>query len=138
MDESSQVQNRRQRRSNVLLTAMVDMAGGRTLDVKLRNLSAEGALIESEGLPHEGAEIRFRKGDLAVRGKIVWNSSNRAGINFDEALTPVALLRHVPTPRPRVLPAFRRPGLSAQPMTESERSLERVWGVPSVFDKPGE
>jgi hypothetical protein len=28
-----------------------------------------------------------------------------------------------------VLPSFRRPGFSAKPMTSSERSLEKVWGV---------
>lgn len=137
MDESSQVQNRRQRRSNVLLTAMIESAGRRTLDVKLRNLSADGALVESEGLPHEGAEIRFRKGDLSVAGKIVWVSDKRAGIHFHQPLSPEALLRHVPTPKPRILPSFRRPGLAAQPMTSSERSLERAWGVAKAPDPFG-
>ena len=137
MDESSPVQNRRQRRSNVLLTAAVEMAGGQTLDVKLRNLSAEGALIESEGLPREGSDIRFRKGDLSVAGKIVWVSDKRAGIHFDEALSPEALLRHVPTPKPRILPSFRRPGLNSRPMTSSERSLEQAWGVAKAHDPLG-
>ena len=134
MDESSQVQNRRQRRSNVLLTAMIEMAGGLTLDVKLRNLSAQGALVEAEGLAGEGSAIRFRKGDLSVAGNIVWVSGKRAGIQFDEALSPEALLRHVPTPKPRILPSFRRPGLAAKPMTSSERSLERAWGVAKAPD----
>lgn len=133
MDESSPVQNRRQRRANVLLTAVVEMSG-RSLDVKLRNLSAEGALIEGPGLPIEGTEIRFRKGDLQVPGKVVWVSQSRAGIQFHAPLTPEALLRHVPTPKPRVLPSFRRPGLGAQPMTSVERSLEKVWGVPTARD----
>jgi hypothetical protein len=137
MDESSQVQNRRQRRSNVLLTAVIEMAADRTLDVKLRNLSAEGALIESDGLPHEGAEIRFRKGDLSVAGKIVWVSDKRAGIRFHAPLTPEALLRHVPTPKPRILPSFRRPGLGSRPLTSSERSLEQVWGVAKAPDPLG-
>lgn len=136
MDESSLSQNRRQRRSNVLLTAMVEV-NGRAVDVKLRNLSAEGALIEGEGLPDQGAEIRFRKGDLAVPGNIVWVSNKRAGIQFHAPLSPEALLRHVPTPRPRVIPSFRRPGLGAKPMTVGERSLEQVWGVAKSPDAPG-
>ena len=90
--------------------------------------------MEGEGLPHEGAEIRFRKGDLSVDGKVVWVSNKRAGIHFHAPLTPEALLRHVPTPRPRILPSFRRPGLGAQPMTSSERSLEQVWGVTTSPD----
>ena len=133
MDESSPVQNRRQRRSNVLLTAVVEM-NGRALDVKLRNLSAQGALIEGEGLPFEETEINFRKGDLMVLGKVVWVSNKRAGIHFHTPLSPEALLRHVPTPRPRILPSFRRPGLSSQPLSSAERVFEKVWGVPVAPD----
>jgi hypothetical protein len=58
MDESSQVQNRRQRRSNVLLTATLELPG-RSLDVRLRNLSAEGALVEADGLPQQGPRSFF-------------------------------------------------------------------------------
>ena len=47
MDESSMMQNRRSRRSPVLLAATVDV-GGKPVAVKLRNLSEEGALIEGE------------------------------------------------------------------------------------------
>jgi hypothetical protein len=129
MDESSPVQNRRQRRATVLLTAHLETSG-RTLDVKLRNLSAEGALIEGRGLPIEGSEISFRKGELKVPGKVVWVRDDRAGLQFHAPLSPEALLRHVPTPRPRVLPSFRRPGLAPQPMSKAERSLEQMWGVP--------
>lgn len=137
MDESSPVQNRRQRRANVLLTAIVELSG-RTLDVKLRNLSAEGALIEGEGLPEEGSEISFRKGDLKVAGKIVWVANKRAGIQFHSPLSPEALLRHVPAPRPRMLPAFRRPGLAAQPLTSAERGLKQTWGVPPALKPFGD
>lgn len=110
---------------------------GRSADVKLRNLSAEGALVEGDGLPATGQQIRFRKGDLSVAGEIVWTSNKRAGIHFHQPLTPEALLRHVPTPRPRVLPAFRRPGLGTRPMTDVERSLERLWGKANGHDSPG-
>ncbi|GAA4003067.1 PilZ domain-containing protein [Sphingomonas humi] len=137
MDESSTVQNRRQRRSNVLLTASVE-ANGRTLDVKLRNLSAEGALVEAAGLPIEGSHVRFRKGELQVQGKVVWVNGNRAGLQFDEPLSPEALLRHVPVPRPRVLPSFRRPGIAPQPLSRAEKALESVWGVPQIAPPRGD
>lgn len=137
MDESSQVQNRRERRSNVLLTAVIELSG-RTLDVKLRNLSADGALIEADTLPVEGAEIRFKRGDLIVGGKVIWVRGTRAGINFNAPLTPEALLRHVPTPRPRVAPGYRRPGLGAQPLTETERQTAARWAVALAPDLPGE
>lgn len=137
MDESTQVQNRRQRRSNVLLTAFVELSG-QSLDVKLRNLSADGALVEADSLPVEGAEIRFRRGDLIVAGKVIWVRGTRAGINFHTPLTPELLLRHVPTPRPRVTADFRRPGLASKPLTLSERVAASRWVTPIAPDSPGE
>ena len=137
MDESSQAQNRRERRSNVLLTAVIELSG-RTLDVKLRNLSADGALVESDCLPVEGAEIRFKRGDLIVAGKVIWVRGTRAGINFHTPLTPEALLRNVPTPRPRVAPDFRRPGLAPRPLSRSEKMTVASWAVTPAHDVPGE
>lgn len=131
MDESSPVQNRRQRRSNVLLTALVETSG-RSVDVKLRNLSAEGALIEADVLPEEGTEISFRRGDLTMGGTVVWVSGRRAGIKFNGSLTPEALLRHVPVPRPRILPSFRRPTIAPQPLSMEERFLTKCWGMPAT------
>lgn len=137
MDESSQSQNRRERRSNVLLRAELELSG-RALEVRLRNLSAEGALVEGEVLPVEGAEIRFRRHELAVTGRVVWVRGKRAGLSFHHPLTPEALLRHVPTPRPRVLPEFRRPGLAARPLSSSELQLGASWITPRGPDLPGE
>lgn len=137
MDESSQTQNRRQRRSNVLLTAVIELSG-RTLDVKLRNLSADGALVEADSLPVEGAEIRFKRGDLIVAGKVIWVRGTRAGINFHHELTPEALLRHVPTPRPRVTPEFRRPGLAVRPLSSEEKMAAAKWAIAVSPDLPGE
>lgn len=126
MDESANIHNRRQRRSNVLLTAVLELSG-RELEVKLRNLSAEGALVEGEVLPVEGAEIRFRRHELKVGGRIVWVRGKRAGVSFHQQLSPEALLRHVPTPRPRAVPEFRRPGLAARPLSTSEKALGSLW-----------
>ena len=65
MDQSNAPQNRKNRRSNVLMSASLELSGT-SLPVKLRNLSAEGALVEGEKLPIEGASILFRKGDLSM------------------------------------------------------------------------
>ena len=112
MDESSSSQNRRSRRSNVLLSASVELSG-LSFPVKLRNLSSEGALIEGDRLPVEGAEVLFRKAELGVAGRIAWVEGKRAGLAFAEPLHPEAVLRHIPAPRPRVQGDFRRPGLNS-------------------------
>jgi hypothetical protein len=56
MDGSTPCQNRRSRRSQVLLTAELEH-GGACLSVKLRNLSSEGALGESARMNAESLAI---------------------------------------------------------------------------------
>lgn len=136
MDESQIVQNRRQRRAQVFMSASLELSG-MSLNVKLRNLSAEGALVEGDNLPIEGAEILFKRQELRVPAKIIWASGGRAGLAFDVPLSPEAVLRHVPTPKPRVLPEFRRPGLTTR-ISDIDRDAARSWGYRPSFDRPGE
>lgn len=124
MDESSPTQNRKNRRSNVLMAASLELSGT-SLPVKLRNLSAEGALVEGDKLPVEGASVLFRKGDLSMPGHVAWAKGRQAGISFAQQLNPEQLLRHVPAPRPRVTPNFRRPGLKI--LTDSEQGFGDAW-----------
>ena len=133
MDESSPTQNRKTRRSNVLMTASLELSGT-SLAVKLRNLSAEGALVEGDKLPIEGASVLFRKGDLSMPGTIAWVKGRQAGVYFAQKLNPEQLLRHVPTPRPRVTPNFRRPGLTRSTDSESGYGDVWHWRFPSATD----
>jgi hypothetical protein len=126
MDESSMSQNRRSRRSNVLLAATLEVSNSE-FAVKLRNLSAEGALVEAATLPVEGSQVLFRRNELAVRSRIAWVSGNHAGVAFGTPLKPEEVLRHVPKPRPRVVPDCRRPALSPRDMTAEERRLVETW-----------
>ncbi|RST30516.1 PilZ domain-containing protein [Sphingomonas ginkgonis] len=137
MDQIGSVQNRRSRRSNVFMTATLEFSGA-SLDVKLRNLSAEGALVESEHLPVDGAAVVFRRQELSVAGRVAWTRGKQAGIAFDSNLAPEAVLRHIPSPKPRVTPEFRRPGLSSRQLTSEERKLGSDWMWRPGFDLPGE
>jgi hypothetical protein len=134
MDESSNSQNRKTRRSNVLMSASLELSGT-SVPVKLRNLSAEGALVEADKLPIEGASVLFRKGDLSVAGKVAWVNGRQAGVNFAHNLNPEQLMRHIPTPRPRVMPDFRRTGLKGT-LTAQERRFGEgwVWRLPPATD----
>lgn len=127
MDESCDIANRRSRRSNVLLAASIQ-ACGRTVDVKLRNLSAEGALIEGDSLPAEGSAVEFRRNDIRIAGRIAWLIGRHAGIAFGEPLEPQQVLRNIPPPKAKPKLDFRRPGLAARPLTQEERLLIRQWG----------
>lgn len=126
MDESATTQNRRTRRSHLLMTATLEISG-RALTVKLRNLSSEGAQVEARDLPVEGTQLLFRKGDLAAVGNVVWVKGAHAGIRFDQPLEPEAVLHHIPVPKPRAQNDFRRPGLASRALTDGERKLVEAW-----------
>lgn len=128
MDESANTQNRRSRRSHLLMTAILETSG-RAVQVKLRNLSAEGAQVEGDQLPVEGTELMFRKGDLAVAGCVIWTKGRSAGIRFVQTLETDAVLNHIAVPQPRTTPDFRRPGLASRALTECERKLAEAWNV---------
>lgn len=130
MDESTQTQNRRSRRSNVLMAAAIETENG-LAKVTLRNLSADGALIEGDGIPQTGAPVVFRKKDLVISGNIAWVNERRAGISFDAKLEPETVLRHIPAPRHRIEHQFKRPGLTSRLTPEERRWCETfIWDAP--------
>ena len=137
MDESLRVQNRRERRSHVLMAAALELSGA-SLPVKLRNLSAEGALVEGDHLPVEGTELVFRRHELSLAARVVWVGGGRCGLSFKEPLAPETVLRHIPTPRPRVLPEYRRPGLAARSLSSEERRAAAEWSWRPNYDQAGE
>ena len=119
------------------MTATIEISG-RAIKVKLRNLSAEGAQVEGAGLPVEGTELLFRKGDLAVVGTLVWSKGKQAGIRFADKLEPQAVLNHIPVPRPRMQSEFRRPGLGSRALTDQERKLAESWIAVSLVPPIGD
>ena len=131
MDESINTHNRRSRRSHVFMAASIEAAGV-AIPVKLRNLSTEGALIEGDPLPSVGSEVLFRKNELRLSGQVAWIIGKRAGIAFDTMLDPEAVLRHVPTPRPRAKLDFRRPRIKSTALSPGERKIAEDW----IFGKP--
>lgn len=137
MDQSQPPQNRKTQRANVLMQASLELSGT-SIPVKLRNLSSDGALIESDRLPVEGSSVIFKRGDLAVPGKIAWTKTTHAGVSFSRKLNPDQVMRNVPPPRPHVVPSFRRPGLRAQALTDQERRYGEMWlragAVPPLGD----
>ena len=131
MDESEITQNRRTRRSHVLMAASIE-ANGVTVAVKLRNLSPEGALVEGDQLPAVGSLVIFRKKELNLPGRVAWVTAGRAGIAFDVLLDPDSVMRHVPRNKPLATLDFRRPRIKACELTLGERKIAQdwIWGDP--------
>jgi hypothetical protein len=139
MDQSSVAQNRKSRRSPVLLNATIE-AGGLLLAVKLRNLSVEGALIEGAPLPPEGSETIFERNDMRLSGRIVWVQGKYAGIAFDTPLNREEVLRHIPDPSPKRQPPieFRRPGFTCRPLSDYERRNLETWLATAPRSRTGD
>lgn len=121
MDESNAPKNRQNRRANVLMAATLEISG-MALPVKLRNLSVDGALVEGDKLPVEGASILFRRGDIAVPGKVAWVKARKAGVSFVRQIGEEQVLRNISVPKSRPKPTFRRAALKEEP-TQSERDF---------------
>lgn len=136
MDPLDNPQNRKSSRSNVMMNASIELSGV-SIPVRLRNLSVDGALVESDRLPVEGASVHFRRGDLNVQGKIAWVDKRTAGISFDQKLDPQLVLRNVPRPRPHTPPKFHRPGIKSQKLSAADRHFGEtfLWGGPIFPEK---
>jgi hypothetical protein len=74
-------------RTNLLLAATAEV-GGRSLPVRIRNLSETGALVEGTGLPDAGMKLVLARGELHVAAVVAWAAGGRRGVKFDGP-TPV-------------------------------------------------
>jgi hypothetical protein len=102
----------------VLLAATLRLPD-RTQAVRLRDLSANGALVEGAGDLAVDGLVTFCRNDLAVPGVVAWSNGKHAGISFSRPLSPDVLLRHISRPAESTVvdhkrPALRQRGLSAQ------------------------
>jgi hypothetical protein len=68
-------------RTNLLLAATAEV-GGRSLPIRIRNLSDTGALIEGAGLPEAGTTVVLTRGDLQVAATVAWAAGSRRGVRF--------------------------------------------------------
>lgn len=137
MEDGEPTQNRRSRRSNVLLKATLEIPGA-SLPVVLRNLSQDGALVQADELPQPGMRVLFHRQGLSVPSRVAWAHCNHAGIEFEFPLFPGEMLRHIPpTPKKVPIPMKRRPGFAARPLTAAERMIIERWATAGV-NSPGD
>ena len=73
-------------RSNVFLVAALKTLEG-TVPVRVRNLSATGALLEGDGLPGDAVGVLLERGQLSVHGEIAWRSGMQCGMRFDAEIS---------------------------------------------------
>lgn len=73
--------DRRAERVHLFLVATL-YCGASGNPVRVRNLSATGALVEGTSLPAAGTVVILRRGALEAPGSVVWSGSGKAGVAF--------------------------------------------------------
>ena len=73
------------RRANVFLMAVL-CTGPNSCPIRIRNLSAHGALLEGSGIPREGSAIVLKRGSLSATGEVAWQSNRICGVRFHNEL----------------------------------------------------
>jgi hypothetical protein len=93
-----QPDERRSPRFSVLLVARLVTTWGERI-VKLRNISATGAMIEGDRIPPPGTDILLQRGALELFATIVWTRDKQAGLEFEATLTEAELWMQVDAPQ---------------------------------------
>ncbi len=119
MNRPAQPESRLSARTNLFVMAAI-FAGLGSEPVKVRNLSANGALIEGAVLPEPGTRVRLCRADLNVGGEIVWCRDGRAGLRFESSVAvadwlPQGLASAGQQRVDRVVQELKNDGLNALP-----------------------
>lgn len=97
--------------------------------IKLRDLSAAGALIEGDRIPSPGTDILIKRGTLEVMATVIWVKDHRAGLKFDDALSAGKVWAQINPPPPSATqpdPAVYRPGFKGDQVRAEERAIVRA------------
>ncbi len=66
-------------RKNLLLAARI-CAGGLDAPVRIRNMSAGGAMLDGPALPDVGATVTLLRMELAIEATVMWKDDGRCGV----------------------------------------------------------
>ena len=79
------VSKRDPKRSRVFLLARVD-AGSGPFEVRIRDISRSGALLEASVAPDAGAAVRLTCGGTHLDGRVAWSDDGCFGVEFETPL----------------------------------------------------
>lgn len=85
------IPKREEKRSRVFLSAQVDCAAG-PMDVRIRDISKTGALVEAEAAPQAGESIQLKCGRTILQARVAWVDRGWFGVEFE---TPLLMARLV-------------------------------------------
>lgn len=77
---------RKHSRSSMFLAAVL-RAGTEQAAVRVRNMSSNGAMVDTPLRPSPGSEVQLVRGSLLAKGTVVWRTESRCGLRFDSELS---------------------------------------------------
>lgn len=81
LPEMSEADLRADPRTSIYLAAAL-YTDGCSSPVKIRNLSATGALLEGAVIPRTGSLVQLVRGTLIAHGLVAWTTEKRCGLKF--------------------------------------------------------
>ena len=87
--ECRDVDARAAARSSIYLAAAL-YCDGASSSVRIRNISATGALVEGAAIPGSGALVQLVRGGLIVHALVAWSADGRCGLKFSGSVDPQA------------------------------------------------
>ena len=73
-------------RSRVMLAATL-LARGLACNVRIRNVSETGALLEGDVLPDVGTQLILQRGEHEMNATVMWVRGGRCGVRFADLVT---------------------------------------------------
>lgn len=81
LDDQPADTKRSQPRSSMFLAAVI-RSGTEQAPVKVRNMSPNGAMVDTPLAPTRGTSVDLMRGPLIARATVMWSSGNRVGLRF--------------------------------------------------------
>jgi hypothetical protein len=98
--EADQLERERRKakhRSNVMLAAIIQMRG-LSANVRIRNISETGALLESSTVPEAGTDLVLSRDQLNVPARVAWARESRFGLQFEHKVVVAEWVGHALRP----------------------------------------
>lgn len=97
--------------------------GSASVPIKIRNMSARGALVEAASLPPVGTPVRLVRGPLSAAGSMSWAADGRGGVALNGTITVEDWIRgKLPQHQARVdalIQEIRKSGLEPRSLGEA-------------------
>jgi hypothetical protein len=69
-------------RKNLFLAGLIE-SGSLKAQVRIRNMSENGAMLEGAALPVAGSLLILKRGELEIGGTVAWSNAGRCGVRLD-------------------------------------------------------